>query len=314
MHRRITGWPAGGIGLPHLLFPKLLVSAGQAAYRLWGKLTLATVSVDGLNWSYLVGGRGDPVLFVHGYGADKYRFGPVVPSLTRFYRVVVPDLPGFGESTKQAALPYDITSQTERLANFIDAIGLRRFHLAGVSMGGYIAALYAADHPQRLLSLALVDAAGVSSPRPSTLLRRFAEDGTILLLYRNRREFDELLSALFYELPWIPGPIRAFAVRQALEDFEVRRKVLRDIVEGGIDLLDSRLQDIQAPTLVMWGDDDQILDRSCADVFLRGIRRSRAVVFGHCGHIPMIERWRESGRIYRDFLVGLNPSGCPDVG
>ena len=298
-HRRIR---------PTVRVAEMLLAGAQAAYRWWARLSLHQATVDRLRWSYLDGGGGDPVLLVHGFGADKYRFGPMVPSLTRYFRVVVPDLPGFGESTRRVSLPYDIESQTERLAHFIDAVGLRRFHLFGVSMGGYIAALYAADHPQRLLSLALIDAAGVRSPRPSTLLRRFSEDGTILLLYRSRQEFDRLLSALFYRPPWIPGAVKNVVVQQALRDFEVRRKILSDLVEGGTDLLDARLPDIHAPTLVMWGSDDRIVDRSCVDVFLRGIRRSRAVVFDRCGHIPIIEKWRRSGRIYRDFLAGLHPS------
>ncbi len=71
---------------------------------------------------------------------------------------------------------------------------------------------------ERVLSLALIDAAGVRSPMPSYMLRRFEKDETILLLYRNRRQFDDLLSALFTP-PWIPGLIKDLTVQQALIQF-----------------------------------------------------------------------------------------------
>lgn len=300
--------PPGGIGRLHLVFPELLVLAGQLAYRLLGRLARLTVTVAGVEWSYLDGGRGEAVVFVHGFGADKYRFGPMAPLIGRSHRVVIPDLPGFGESTKSVSLPYDIVSQTRRLADFIDAVVPGRFHLVGLSMGGYIAALYAADRPQRLLSLALIDAAGVRPPQPSVMMQRFAEEGKVLLLYRNRSEFEELLDALFYRPPWIPGPIKDFSVRQALNDFEIRRKVLTDILGGGAYLLDPRLKEIAVPTLVLWGADDRIVDRSSVEVFSRGIPDSRAVVFEQCGHIPIIEKWRESCRVYQGFLADVKRS------
>ena len=298
----IRGASNAGIGLPSIMFPRLLVLAGQGLYRLVGRFELKEAAVDGLRWSYLDGGKGDVILFVHGFGADKYRFGPLLPGFSRAFRVVAPDLPGFGQSTKSTALSYDVPSQCARLARFIDAVGLERFHLVGLSMGGYLAAFYAAEHPQRVLSLALIDAAGVRSPTPSLMLRRFQEEGKILLLYRNRHQFDELLAALFHHPPWIPGPFKEYAVHQALADFDIREKVLGDLVEGGTDLLEGRLEDIRAETLILWGADDKIVDPSSVDVFTRGIENSRAVVFEKCGHIPIIEKWRESIRVYREFL------------
>jgi pimeloyl-ACP methyl ester carboxylesterase len=307
--RRFKGVMTGGIGLPAVRFPQLLVLAGHLLYRLWGGLAARTLTVDGLKWSYLDGGRGEAVVFVHGFGADKYRFGPVVPSISRSFRVIAPDLPGFGQSSKPTTLSYDIPSQSRRLAAFLDAVGLDRFHLFGLSMGGYLSAFYAAQHPERVLSLALIDAAGVRSPTPSHMLRRYEEDGTVLLLYRNRRQFEELLSSLFYDPPWIPGFIKGYTVRQSLADFDVRRKVLDDLVAGGTDLLDGRLEDIRAETLVMWGADDKIVDPSSVNVFTRGIPKSRAVVFEACGHVPIIEKWRESSRVYREFLAEIALKG-----
>ena len=298
----VPGVPDGGDAFGNLRVAEMLVQAGQAAYRLWGNLAVRDTSVDGLTWSYLDGGRGETVLLVHGFGADKYRFGPIVPHLSRFHRVVVPDLPGFGESAKGTSLPYDIKSQARRLARFVDAAGLGRFHLVGLSMGGYLSALYAAKYPERVRRLVLIDAAGVRSPRPSFMLRRFEKDGTILLLYRSRSQFDDLLAALFYSPPWIPGPIKDLTVRQALINFDLRVKVLADLFEGGTDLLDSRLGDIRAQTLILWGADDRIVDPSSVEIFTRGIHNSRAVVMDKCGHIPIIEKWRESSRICREFL------------
>ncbi len=96
-------------------------------------------------------------------------------------------------------------------------------------------------------------------------------------------------------------------MRQALADFDVRRKVLGDLVAGGTALLDGRLGDIRAETLILWGAEDRIVDPSSVGVFTRGIARSRAVVFESCGHIPIIENWRGCTRVYREFLDGIAP-------
>ena len=115
--------------------------------------------------------------------------GCASPDTSQDYRVIALDLPGFGASSKPAG-SYDIGTQTERLADIIDALGLDQLHLMGNSMGGHISALYAARHPTRIRSLTLLDNAGITSPQPSELRLRLSRGETNPLVVKSPRTFN----------------------------------------------------------------------------------------------------------------------------
>jgi abhydrolase domain-containing protein 6 len=91
----------------------------------------AVARIPGFEMPYLHGGEGEPLLLVHGFGADKNNFTRVARLLTPQYRVVIPDLPGFGEASKPADASYAIDDQVERLRQFAQGLGLTRVHLGG---------------------------------------------------------------------------------------------------------------------------------------------------------------------------------------
>ena len=105
----------------------------------------------GLHSVYLEGGRGEPLILLHGFGANKDNFLRVARQLTPHYRVIVPDLTGFGESSHPAGADYMPAAQAERVRALAQALGLRRLHLGGSSMGGQIAMSYAVLHPDDLI-------------------------------------------------------------------------------------------------------------------------------------------------------------------
>ena len=112
---------------------------------------------------YLEGGRGESVLLLHGFGADKDNWNLFSQYVTKKYHVIAPDLPGFGESSKIWSDWYDIGAQVKRVHEFVKEIGLNKFHLAGNSMGGLIAGVYAAMYPDEILTLGLLDPAVLST-------------------------------------------------------------------------------------------------------------------------------------------------------
>jgi hypothetical protein len=93
----------------------------------------------GLRCVYLEGGRGEPLMLIHGFGADKDTFVRVARHLTPHYHLIVPDVPGFGESAHPPAADYAPPAQVERLRALAKALGVGRLHLGGNSMGGQIA-------------------------------------------------------------------------------------------------------------------------------------------------------------------------------
>jgi abhydrolase domain-containing protein 6 len=94
------------------------------------------ITIEGFNIQYLEGGQGDVILFLHGFGANKDNWTRFSKYLTPHFRVIAPDLPGFGESTRDAAASYTISVQADRIHAFANALGLKAFHLGGNSMGG----------------------------------------------------------------------------------------------------------------------------------------------------------------------------------
>lgn len=154
-------------------------------------LRLKSVSAGGHDIPCLEGGNGEPLLLPHGFAANKDHWTMIARYLTPHFRLVAPDVPAFGDSTRDDAARYGPDEQIARIDAFADALGLERFHLGGNSMGGYLAAVYAARHPARVESLWLLAPAGVLTAEPSDMQHLF-KNGENPLLIRNVATFDEL--------------------------------------------------------------------------------------------------------------------------
>ncbi|MCP3952871.1 MAG: alpha/beta hydrolase, partial [Desulfobacterales bacterium] len=105
---------------------------------------------------YLEGGQGDTLLLLHGFGANKDNWTRIGKHLTPHFRVIAPDLPGFGESGKNPDGDYSISAQARFVKDFVQALGIKSFHIGGSSMGGNIAGAYASSNPETLKSLLLI--------------------------------------------------------------------------------------------------------------------------------------------------------------
>jgi abhydrolase domain-containing protein 6 len=253
-------------------------------------------------WPYLDGGKGVPVVLLHGYGADKDRFGSLVPFLRKYHRVIIPDIPGFGDHPPDWSLSYGIDDQVERLHGFLGALGLHRFHILGLSLGGYMAGVYAARFPRQIRTLALMDSAGFRASVASDAQRLFESGGRNIFLYSNERELQDLMDFLLFHPIKLPMGLRRYWTRQGLSRKAWRTKLFDDFLSGGVDRLDQLAPSIQAPTLVVWGSDDRICHVSVVARILSLIENCRAYIIHGCGHIPMVEYPVLFRRLYQDFL------------
>ena len=283
-----------------------IVEWAKRALRWHAGLSRHMIQVDDHRWVYLDGGKGDTILFVHGFGMEKDGWGLFPEAFSRSYHLILPDLPGFGENSRLESANYDVPSQVKRLNRFAESLGLDRFHLAGSSMGGYIAGFYASEYPQKVKSLALFDPAGVNSQVPSDMWRRYAETGEIALVYRTKEGFDDILKLLFYRDPPVPGAFKTYFAELGASNYAFYGKVLRDLEQGGRYLLDARLSRVEARTLVVWGENDRILHVSGAESFRKGLKNVKVVILDQCGHVPFFEKRKETTKAYQDFLAGLN--------
>jgi len=284
------------------LSPAALLASVQFTERQLAGLDSHQVQVGEFNVHYYEGGPqgAETILMIHGFGADKDNWLRFSRPLTARYHVVALDLPGFGDSSKPEA-SYDVGTQVERLNAFAKAIGLHKLHLIGNSMGGHIAALYAARHPEEVLSVALLNNAGVNAPQASELFKRLDRGDANPLLVRNADDFSNMLDLLFVEKPPLPGSLKQYLAERAMASHDFNQKIFNQLRERYIPL-ETELAKIQVPTLLLWGDQDQILDVSSIKVMQPLLKQPTVVIMQACGHLPMIERPEKTAEHYQTFL------------
>ncbi len=252
----------------------------------------------GVHMVYLEGGAGEPLVLLHGFGANKDNFTRAARWLTPHYRVIVPDLVGFGESSHLQDADYRYAAQAERLRSFVQALGLARVHLGGNSMGGGIAMSYAAQHPQEVASLWLIDAAGIAEAPPSELRRIIESSGRNPLMVETEDDFPRMMQFALTDAPWIPRSVMNVMAQERIANVALERKVFAQIAT---DSVSGAVQGLQTPTLIVWGSEDRVLDVGAVEILHRLLPRSQAIVMPHVGHAPMIERPAQATADYLRF-------------
>jgi 2-hydroxy-6-oxonona-2,4-dienedioate hydrolase len=274
-------------------------------------LKAATAEVNGARVYYEVAGEGEPLVLVHAGIADSRMWDDQLDDFAGYYRVIRYDMRGFGR-TEMVEGPF---SHHEDLRGLLDFLALDRVHLVGCSMGGGTVLDFALEYPERVGNLVLVGPA----------VGGFDPD------FGPPKEWDELVAAdeagdlgLISELEvrmWVVGPGRS------PEDVEVS---VRDLVrEMNLIALQNeatelgeewepeppaadRLPDIQAPTLLVIGDEDQPRIFAAADLLEKELPNVRKVIMHGTAHVPNMEHPEEFDRIVLDFL--RDQPGLPGAG
>ena len=252
----------------------------------------------GMHWVYLEGGHGDPLILLHGFGADKDNFTRAARFLTPHYRVIVPDLIGFGESAHPQDADYAPTAQAERVRAFAQALGITNVHLGGSSMGGHIALSYAALHPTEVTSLWLLDAGGVWTAPESELQKIARESGRNPLMAKSEDEYAGIFRVVMSDPPFVPRPLLNVKARERIENFSLEERIFKQIRS---DSVEGRITGMITPTLIMWGANDRAINVATADVLHKLLPNSQVVILPGIGHLPMLERPRQSAEAYLRF-------------
>lgn len=303
--------------LPIALFLALGIASWFLTPRLWADALISlgrrqsglashAIEVDGVKWHYLRGGHGPTLLLLHGFGADSTSWIRLAPILRHRFELLIPDLPGFGESEPPQRLDFTIESQAKRLAEFLGALDIGPCLVAGNSMGGYLATTLAAHHPDRIRALWLLAPLGLRSVEPGAVLRAIDEGDFRYLQISSVRQFRELLlPALFSSRRWLPGPLIKSLARKAIS---IRNEVPRMLREARFESepLESIAARVSQPVLVQWGDGDQLVNPAGLAVLGNAFRDADCELTEHCGHLPMLERPGESARLFCHFLATRN--------
>lgn len=282
-----------------------LFKAAMHAEQGMAGLDAATLAVDDINWSYLHNNwkdGQDVVVLLHGFSADKSNWPRFVAKFGDGYNIIAPDLPGHGETSQGMDLAYDVDTQARRVLSLMDALGVDKFHVAGNSMGGAIAVRIAWLAPARVSSVGLFNAAGAKMVDSD--FDKELKEGRNPLIVNKPEDFRTVMSWAMAKPPFIPWPVPQVMGRKGVARAALNEKIFADLRrDNGIDQT-AILPEVSARTLVLWGDQDRLLNVANADLFVSSMPQAKKVIMPGIGHAPMLEAPAESAAIYRDFLAG----------
>jgi pimeloyl-ACP methyl ester carboxylesterase len=296
------------IGLGVYFFAPQWLLRGAIAWQTWRDgLHQESVQVGDTRWVYVEGGKqgGPPLVLVHGFGGSYANWLLAAKYLTGNFRVIIPDLAGWGESTRLPDADYGYAAQATRLHGFVDALHLGEIAIAGHSMGGAIAGLYAANYPKDVAALVLIDSSGV--PFKENGFVRELKAGRSPFDIDNRAEFKHLESMLFADPSSVPPRIQDVFVAKSKNERAFDDKVLRQLAAPDArNALQSKLPDITAPTLAIWCTEDQIVDVSALEAIRAGLTHAPNIgvtELNGCGHMSIMEKPREVAQSITRFVL-----------
>lgn len=240
------------------------------------------------------------LILLHGIGASAERWSRVIPTLSRYYRIIVPDIIGFGYSDKPA-VEYTMDFFIDGFFKvFLENLGIPKANIIGSSFGGHVATEFAIRFNHMVEKLVLVSPAGMMKTSTPTLDRYI-----MAALYPVYEHVYEAFSEMAYDSHNAVNEeiVMDFVNRMRLTN---AKYAFMSTVLGirYAPKLQGRLSKITAPTLLVWGDNDRMIPVQYAKEYTDEIPENKLVVVKNCGHTPYVERPITFNRIVLRFLVG----------
>jgi len=263
------------------------------------------ITINGIKICYQkYGNAKDSIILIHGFVASSYSWNKIVVALSKKFTVYALDLPGFGYSDRPKDIEYNIDTYAKLVLDFMNSFGIKNAHLAGNSMGGAISLKIVYDNPERVKKLILVDSAGADekiSFHPE-LLKSFDEKELLKfakMLIDNDTFIRMVMRMVFYNQILVEDLFDGYAKPLRMEgSAEVMIALIKRFEKWS---LKDKLQYINIPTLIIWGENDNIISVGNAEIFNQLIKDSKVVVLKECGHIPMEEKPEEVSKLIIEF-------------
>jgi pimeloyl-ACP methyl ester carboxylesterase len=270
------------------------------------------VQADGLTLSCYISGKGDPVVLMHGLGASKITWLPVLAPLAERHRVIVPDLPGHGESDKPRH-EYTPRFYARVLRHLMDAVGVERATLMGNSLGGRIALELALRSPARVAALALLNPSipGLRWRHLMGFTRVFPTEIGAIPFPLRERWMEIMIRRMFARPDRLPHEGYSAAASEFLRIYRspVARmaffSTLRHIVTEKPDSFFASLRRIKQPALIIFGDRDRLIPPRLGVRLAQGLPDSELVVLPDVGHVPQFEATEETLELLGAFLARI---------
>ena len=251
------------------------------------------IQVNGLDIHYFTGGRGDPLIIVHGGGDGARAWMKNIRVLSRKYTIYVPDMPGFGLSQSING-KYSMPDMVDFVDCFAESIGLKSFFLMGHSVGGGIALQYTLKYPSKIRKLVLVSSLCLG--REIAWWIRLFSPPVI------SRSLGKMAIAVFKGIKYLAGRLGPWEIVEPVNRTKMGiGSYISTLTEQTIVLL-SQLPQVMVPTLVMWGKKDPIVPFTHAYAAAELIPDCQVRVFDNCGHSVYRDHLREFCIVLARFL------------
>ena len=265
------------------------------------------VEINGMQVHYRDEGNGFPIVLMHGTAASLHTYDAWTKQLSKEYRVIRLDLPAFGLTGPNKNADYSIGSYTKFLSQFLEKIKVDKFYLVGNSLGGNIAWNYAAEYPEKVLKLILIDASGLPTFTPQPPIFKMAKTPILNSLflyitpkfiirknieqvYADKLKVTDALVTRYHKMSLRTGNRKAF-IDRAKTDFNLAEKV--NLV---------KLKSVKTTTLLIWGAKDTWIPLGNGKRMDSMLPNSKLVILENSGHVPMEENPKESLEFLKSFL------------
>ncbi|CAN5863894.1 alpha/beta fold hydrolase [soil metagenome] len=264
--------------------------------------------VDGVRVHYQEAGNksAPPIILIHGFASSTLVWSKVfLEFAARGFRVIAPDLLGYGYSAKPRDFDYTIVAQARMVDRLLDKLGLDQAIIVGSSYGGAVAATIALEYSERVERLVLVGAVTNNEPTKYLLMRLFGSPliGDILspLLLGSRRLLRRRMRQVYDRHSWVLDDHRVEARHQPLRTAATHRAIIRTVRRWDADRIQREAHRITQSTLLLWGENDPEVPLRYGKQLHDAIKNARLIVFRDCGHLPHEEFPRAFTEVVSDF-------------
>ena len=266
------------------------------------------ITVDGVGIHFQEAGdeNAPPMILIHGFISSNLVWNEVfLPLAKSGFRVIAPDLPGYGYSDKPGDGEYTIAAQARAVLGLMDKMGIDRATIVGASYGGAVAATIALDHPERVAKLVMVGAVSNDEVKKKLLLRlvRVPVIGDLAtpLFLGSRWILRKRTQEVYRRLGYPMDERKLDARHHLLATSNTHRAMIRTVRHWSADRISREASLIRPPTMLIWGEEDTHIPVSDAFRLRHAIPNSRLIVFRHCGHLPPTEFPEKFVEVVADF-------------